>query len=87
MSSVIEIDRKMLDFLAGIDTELNELVEGSNLYKPTIDLANVILPDEQKKLILDTVNNYEAYVLLIRSRIRLISGLFQIHSMQTATGI
>merc|ERR1712137_1149677 len=63
MSSVVEIDRRMLDFLAGIDSELNELVEGSNLYKPTVSLDNVILPQEKKQQILDTVNNYDTFSL------------------------
>lgn len=36
MSTPVEVDRRTLDFVVGLDTELNELVEGSHLYTPTV---------------------------------------------------
>ena len=30
----VEIDRRMLDFCVGLDTEFSEVVEGSHLYYP-----------------------------------------------------
>lgn len=30
----VEIDRRMLDFCVGLDTEFSEIVEGSHLYYP-----------------------------------------------------
>lgn len=34
------VDRRMLDFAMGLDTEFSELVEGSHLYHPKVDLNN-----------------------------------------------
>ena len=33
-SAKVEIDRRMLDFCVGLDTEFSEIVEGSHLYYP-----------------------------------------------------
>jgi len=57
----VEIDRKLLDYIVGLDTELSELIDGSDLYLPTVSFDQVILPEERKKLILDTIHNYDAY--------------------------
>jgi len=58
----VDIDRKMLDYIAGLDTDLNNIVDGSQLYQPTVDLSHVVLPDEQKQMILETVRNYPRFV-------------------------
>lgn len=50
------------------DTELSELVEGSHLYTPVVDLSQVILPDDQKQLITRTVGNFDSFA---KSRKRL----------------
>lgn len=34
MDQQVELDRRMLDWIVGLDTEMNELVEGSHLYLP-----------------------------------------------------
>jgi SpoVK/Ycf46/Vps4 family AAA+-type ATPase len=57
----VEIDRRMLDFCAGLDTEFSEIVEGSHLYFPQTKFEQVILSQEQKQLIFSTVSNFEAY--------------------------
>jgi hypothetical protein len=36
MDQQVELDRRMLDWIVGLDTEMNELVEGSHLYKPKV---------------------------------------------------
>lgn len=30
----VDVDRRMLDFLVGLDTEFSDLVDGSHLYYP-----------------------------------------------------
>lgn len=56
------MDRRMLDFLVGLDTEFSDLVDGSHLYFPAnVRLEDVVLPDEQKALIVETVQNFAAY--------------------------
>lgn len=42
----VELDRRMLDWIVGLDTEMNELVEGSHLYKSKVSMEQVVLPDE-----------------------------------------
>lgn len=37
----VEIDRRMLDFCVGLDTEFSEMVEGSHLYYPKTKFDNV----------------------------------------------
>ena len=37
----VEIDRRMLDFCVGLDTEFSEIVEGSHLYFPQTKFEQV----------------------------------------------
>ena len=48
MNRRVEIDRRMMDWIVGLDTEMNEIVEGSYLYKPNMLVKQVLLPDENK---------------------------------------
>ncbi|OGG56954.1 MAG: hypothetical protein A3F84_15585 [Candidatus Handelsmanbacteria bacterium RIFCSPLOWO2_12_FULL_64_10] len=57
----VEIDRCMMDFIVGLDTELSELIDGSHLYYPKVGPDLVVLPEEQKKLILDTVSRFDTF--------------------------
>ena len=61
---VAEIDRRMLDFVVGLDTEFSELVEGSHLYTPEVNVDAVVLPESQKRLVLDTVENFDTFKLV-----------------------
>ncbi len=57
----VEIDRRMMDYLLGIDTEINEFIEGSHLYTPNVKLGQVILPDAQKEIIMKHVENFHKF--------------------------
>ncbi|KDO29881.1 hypothetical protein SPRG_04948 [Saprolegnia parasitica CBS 223.65] len=57
----VDLDRRVLDWVVGLDTEINELVEGSDLYNPKVQLSQVVLPDEYKHTILSTVTSYEHF--------------------------
>ncbi|KAL6053112.1 AAA domain-containing protein [Balamuthia mandrillaris] len=61
MNTDVELDRRMLDFIVGLDSELSELVEGSHLYTPNVKLESVILPEDQKSLIVNTVRNFDKF--------------------------
>ena len=41
-SAKVEIDRRMLDFCVGLDTEFSEMVEGSHLYYPKTKFDQVL---------------------------------------------
>ncbi|CAK9109098.1 ATP-dependent zinc metalloprotease FtsH [Durusdinium trenchii] len=75
----VHIDRRILDFVVGLDTvrtpqtprpEINEVVEGSNLYKPSATLEQLVLPEDMKQGILALVDNFEQFC-----RYRKSSGL------------
>jgi hypothetical protein len=36
----ITLDRRVLDWAVGLDSEINELVEGSDLYEPKVVIIN-----------------------------------------------
>jgi len=59
MDQLVELDRKILDYIVGLDTEMNDLVEGSDLYTPQVSFDDVVLPKEKKELIQSTIRNYE----------------------------
>jgi hypothetical protein len=40
----VVLDRRVLDWAVGLDSEINELVEGSDLYEPKVSLSQVVLP-------------------------------------------
>ncbi|RME80202.1 MAG: AAA family ATPase, partial [Planctomycetota bacterium] len=62
LSASIDIDRRMLDFLVGLETEFEELVEGSHLYMPKVTIDRVILPEEQKNIIINTVKSFPSFL-------------------------
>uniref|UniRef100_M4C0F6 AAA+ ATPase domain-containing protein n=1 Tax=Hyaloperonospora arabidopsidis (strain Emoy2) TaxID=559515 RepID=M4C0F6_HYAAE len=68
----VELDRRVLDWVVGLDTEMNELVEGSDLYTPKVQLDQVVMPEEHKSTILETAESYESF-----RRYRKKSGLEQ----------
>eukprot|EP01039_Chlorochromonas_danica_P002363 gene2363-2594_t len=67
----ILLDRRILDYIVGLDSEINELVEGSDLYTPNISLDSVVLPKDYKDLLLSQCKAYDIYVLYKQ---RLLSG-------------
>ncbi|CAM6093219.1 unnamed protein product [Calypogeia fissa] len=58
MEQHVELDRRILDWIVGLDAEMNELVDGSHLYQPKISMEHVVLPEEQKDMLLKTVDNF-----------------------------
>ena len=51
----------MLDFVVGLDSEINELVEGSDLYEPKVDLRQVVLPEGHLDALLAQCTAYDAF--------------------------
>lgn len=51
----------MLDWIVGLDTEINEVVEGTNLYTPSVELSSVVLPEEQKEQIMSAVDSFSVF--------------------------
>jgi hypothetical protein len=53
--------RRLLDWTVGLDSEINELVEGSDLYEPKVSLDKVVLPDGVKEMLTSQCTSYEAF--------------------------
>ena len=51
----LQLDRRVLDCIVGLDKESNEVVEGSHLYEPKVDLASVVLPTKLKDTVTEAV--------------------------------
>jgi len=61
MECGVELDRRMLDYVVGLDTELEEMLDSASCYQSTVRLDSVVLPDQTKKLVLNTVENFEKF--------------------------
>ena len=57
----IDLDRRMIDFLVGIETELDQLIEGGSCYFPTVTWDRCVLPVDTKSLLESTVKGYQKY--------------------------
>ncbi len=80
LKSGVALDRRMLEYLVGLETEFSELIEGSHLYSPKVRLENVILPEAQKRLIVETVSSFPRFRDL-RRRLKLEDLLPTGHSV------
>eukprot|EP00435_Cladocopium_sp_Y103_P041037 s1602_g11.t1 len=60
-SCPVEIDRRMVDFIVGLDSEMQQLVDGSHLYLPQTKMEAVVLPEETKILISKTVQSLSLF--------------------------
>jgi SpoVK/Ycf46/Vps4 family AAA+-type ATPase len=57
----ITLDRRILDWVVGLDSEINELVEGSDLYEPQVELSQVVLPQGYAASILSQCSSYDYF--------------------------
>lgn len=57
----ITLDRRILDWVVGLDSEINELVEGSDLYEPVVELSQVVLPLGYADSILSQCSSYDLF--------------------------
>jgi len=59
MDCAVELERRLLDHIVGLDTTLSEIQEGTEIYEPQPDTDSVSLPLDQKEIILRTVQHHE----------------------------
>ena len=57
----ITLDRRILDWVVGLDSEINELVEGSDLYEPVVELSQVVLPTGYAASIMSQCSSYDLF--------------------------
>lgn len=58
----VRLDPRMSEYLLGIEAEDSCLVEGSHLFRPTVSLDRVVLPEASKTLVVQTVERYSRFL-------------------------
>ncbi|KAG5485556.1 hypothetical protein LSCM1_07644 [Leishmania martiniquensis] len=61
MDYLVDIDRKIVDDVMGITAETAEMVPGSQLYFPEVELSNVVLPTSTMERVLSTIEHYSLF--------------------------
>jgi SpoVK/Ycf46/Vps4 family AAA+-type ATPase len=61
LSMDVTVDRRMADYLVGLENETISMVEGSHIYTPSALLKNVVIGQQEKDLIVKTAENYPAF--------------------------
>lgn len=59
--SCCELDHMVLDYVAGLHTELSEIMDSARCYRPNIDMDSVILPKNMKDLVLQSAENFDVF--------------------------
>ncbi|MES1907491.1 MAG: hypothetical protein MHM6MM_000601 [Cercozoa sp. M6MM] len=62
IEAAIRVDRRVLEYCCGLEVEFGEIIDGSHLYTPNVDVENVILPAAQKDMIIGTVRNFDKFI-------------------------
>lgn len=68
LQASVRLDRRMLDYLAGCDVDISELVESSRLTSPQVDLERVVLPQDKKQLVVRSVANFLSFQKYLRQQ-------------------
>lgn len=56
-----ELDHMVLDYVAGLHTELEEIMDSARCYSPKVDMDAVILPEKMKDLVLQRAENFDIF--------------------------
>jgi SpoVK/Ycf46/Vps4 family AAA+-type ATPase len=57
----LQLDRRVLDCIVGLDKESTEVSQGSHLYDPKISLDSVVLPSQLKASIIAAVKHFDQF--------------------------
>lgn len=58
----VVLDNRLIEHLIGENYDVSDYVEGSRLYRPNTPLENVVLPGDDKQLVLDTIEGFPAFL-------------------------
>lgn len=56
-----ELDHMVLDYVAGLHTELDEIMDSARCYSPKVDMDSVVLPKKMKDLVLQRAENFDIF--------------------------
>ena len=57
----VALDRRVLDHIVGLDTEVSELVQGSDLYTPSVTMDQLVLPERVKAQLLRLCGSFKDF--------------------------
>jgi len=58
----VQLDRRVLDCIVGLDKESTEVIQGSYLYDPAVDINSVVLAPGLKEAILSSTVNFDTFL-------------------------
>jgi len=58
----VVLDNRLVEYLIGENYKVSDYVDGSHLYRPATSLENVVLPEEDKQLVMDTISGFPAFL-------------------------
>lgn len=58
----VQLDRRVLDCIVGLDKESTEVIQGSYLYDPAVDINSVVLAPGLKEAILSSTVNFDKFL-------------------------
>lgn len=58
---IVELDHMVLDYVAGLQTEIDELMDSARCYTPNVSMDSVVLPKEMKDMVLKQAENFELF--------------------------
>lgn len=59
--SLCDLDHMVLDYVAGLKTEIDELMDSARCYSPKVEMDSVVLPKQMKDLVLRQAENFELF--------------------------
>lgn len=59
--SLCDLDHMVLDYVAGLKTEISELMDSARCYLPKVSMDAVVLPKAMKDLVLRQTENFELF--------------------------
>jgi SpoVK/Ycf46/Vps4 family AAA+-type ATPase len=59
--SLCDLDHMVLDYVAGLKTEIDELMDSARCYTPKVTMDAVVLPKQMKELVLRQAENFELF--------------------------
>lgn len=60
----VTIDRRLMNWILGLDTEISELIDGGHIYQPAVTLDQVVLPPDKKALICQSLDQQRHLIAL-----------------------
>jgi hypothetical protein len=58
---IVDLDHMVLDYVAGLQTEIDELMDSARFYTPKVSMDSVVLPKDMKNLVIRQAESFELF--------------------------